>query len=538
MWRLLPCVLGAKPVQPLDAASSRLINFRMSTALQSRSTAPERFSKQAPFTPTGQYTPFPLILQQCAPRVVRRHGWAGIVRVGVLLLSDSFALLVARLALRGVGDSAWLGSGVARLTRALIPRGTYPMLPTITAVVVGLWVLGTYGSGDSRRDPSKIASGVLLALALMFWTQLWSRGSVVGAVGFLLTILAVVCLVVLARALVDQLARRYRLQHERASRTLVIGDGRAITDAVRHHALADAAEFNIVGVIDVNATAGEPAAYGLDHLVSVIEGKKVDTVVVVGGIADEIFASLVNVLDAAGCTVFALPRLLGDGGFEPTLIWKRGQPMIQITRPALRASQLVLKRALDLVVSVAGVIILAPVFVAIALAIRLDSRGPVFFRQQRVGRGGRVFKILKFRSMVANAERLKSELENSSVYSDQRLFKVRRDPRVTALGTLLRRTSLDELPQLFNVIMGHMSLVGPRPPVPQEVALYDEHHYARFEMRPGITGPWQVGGRNNITDFEYVVSLEVGYMRHWSIWKDFEILIRTFPAVLRMDGAH
>jgi lipopolysaccharide/colanic/teichoic acid biosynthesis glycosyltransferase len=140
--------------------------------------------------------------------------------------------------------------------------------------------------------------------------------------------------------------------------------------------------------------------------------------------------------------------------------------------------------------------------------------------------------------MVANAERLKSKLECESVYTDQRLFKVRRDPRVTRFGVLLRRTSLDELPQLFNVVAGQMSLVGPRPPVPQEVALYDEHHYARFEMRPGITGPWQVGGRNNITDFERVVDLEVGYMRHWSIWKDFEILIRTVPAVLRMDGAH
>ena len=103
---------------------------------------------------------------------------------------------------------------------------------------------------------------------------------------------------------------------------------------------------------------------------------------------------------------------------------------------------------------------------------------------------------------------------------------------------VLRRTSLDELPQLLNVVVGNMSLVGPRPPVPQEVALYDEHHYARFEMRPGITGPWQVSGRNNVTDFERVVDMEVGYMRHWSIWKDFEILFRTVPAVLRMDGAH
>jgi lipopolysaccharide/colanic/teichoic acid biosynthesis glycosyltransferase len=124
------------------------------------------------------------------------------------------------------------------------------------------------------------------------------------------------------------------------------------------------------------------------------------------------------------------------------------------------------------------------------------------------------------------------------MYGDLRLFKVKNDPRVTRIGGFLRRTSLDELPQLWNVLRGDMSLVGPRPPLPCEVELYEEHHYTRFDMRPGITGPWQVSGRNRITDFDAVLQLEFGYLRQWSIWKDFGILLRTVPEVLKMKGAH
>jgi lipopolysaccharide/colanic/teichoic acid biosynthesis glycosyltransferase len=140
--------------------------------------------------------------------------------------------------------------------------------------------------------------------------------------------------------------------------------------------------------------------------------------------------------------------------------------------------------------------------------------------------------------MVHDAESRRVELLTRSIYEDSRLFKVRNDPRVTRIGAFLRRTSLDELPQLWNVLLGHMSLVGPRPPLPCEVALYEEHHYARLNMRPGMTGPWQASGRNRITDFEEVVRLESAYIRQWSIWKDLAILLKTVPVVLRMDGAH
>jgi lipopolysaccharide/colanic/teichoic acid biosynthesis glycosyltransferase len=169
--------------------------------------------------------------------------------------------------------------------------------------------------------------------------------------------------------------------------------------------------------------------------------------------------------------------------------------------------------------------------------VKLDSRGLVFFRQNRVGRGGRLFKIFKFRTMVAGAEEHRDELMERSIYPDRRLFKIVSDPRVTRLGNWLRRMSLDELPQLFNVLKGEMSLVGPRPPIPSEVDLYEAHHYARFDVKPGITGPWQVAGRNKITDFEQIVALETRYIRDWSLLGDIGILVRTAVVVLRMQGA-
>jgi exopolysaccharide biosynthesis polyprenyl glycosylphosphotransferase len=241
---------------------------------------------------------------------------------------------------------------------------------------------------------------------------------------------------------------------------------------------------------------------------------------------------------AAGCQLLALSRSFLLGGLEFQTVWRRGAPLVSLNRPTLRGRQLLLKRALDLTVSTTGLVLLSPVFLGIAAAIRLSSRGPIFFRQTRLGLGGRQFKISKFRSMVHDAETLREDLAPKSLYSDARLFKVKDDPRVTRLGSFLRRTSLDELPQLWNVFRGDMSLVGPRPPLPSEVDLYEDHHYTRFDVKPGITGPWQVSGRNSITDFEEVIRLETGYIRGWTIWKDLGILLRTVPVVLFMRGAH
>jgi exopolysaccharide biosynthesis polyprenyl glycosylphosphotransferase len=260
--------------------------------------------------------------------------------------------------------------------------------------------------------------------------------------------------------------------------------------------------------------------------------------VICGYLPDVRFREVVDASLAAESQVLSIPRSNTVAGVQPNLVWRRGQPLIELTAPSLKAWQVSVKRVIDAIGSAVGLVILSPLFALVAAAVKLESPGPVFFTQERVGRGGRRFRIIKFRTMIDGAEKWRDELLSRSVYSDARLFKVPNDPRMTRLGRWLRRTSIDEIPQLFNVLRGEMSLVGPRPPLPSEVEFYEEHHYARFDVKPGITGPWQVQGRNQVTDFEQVVSLETEYIREWSLLSDLGILMRTVWAVAQMRGAH
>jgi exopolysaccharide biosynthesis polyprenyl glycosylphosphotransferase len=195
-----------------------------------------------------------------------------------------------------------------------------------------------------------------------------------------------------------------------------------------------------------------------------------------------------------------------------------------------------LKRAFDLVFGSLALLGLAPFMLAIALAIKLDSPGPVFYAQERVGKDGVRFRMWKFRSMRRDADTLLAELRASNEATGP-LFKMRRDPRVTTVGRVLRRSSLDELPQLFNVLLGQMSLVGPRPPVPSEVAQYEDWQHGRLRAVPGMTGLWQVSGRSDVP-FHDMVRLDLHYIRNWSLWLDLEIILRTVPAVVGNRGAY
>jgi exopolysaccharide biosynthesis polyprenyl glycosylphosphotransferase len=200
-----------------------------------------------------------------------------------------------------------------------------------------------------------------------------------------------------------------------------------------------------------------------------------------------------------------------------------------------RPVQLAMKRAFDVVVAAAALWTLSPVLVLVVVLVKLTSRGPIFFRQTRVGLHGREFAMLKFRSMVANAEALKVSLSKANEQSGP-VFKMRNDPRVTAVGRIIRKYSIDELPQLFNVLRGEMSVVGPRPPLPQEVSQYDAWQRRRLSVRPGLTCIWQVSGRNQIS-FEEWMYLDMQYIDHWSLARDLGLVFRTFPVVLTGRGA-
>ena len=198
--------------------------------------------------------------------------------------------------------------------------------------------------------------------------------------------------------------------------------------------------------------------------------------------------------------------------------------------------QLLAKRAVDTVVSLAALIVLAPLMITVAILIKVTSPGPVFFAQDRVGMNQRRFRIYKFRSMCIDAEEKKKELAHLNEIAAGPAFKMKNDPRITKIGRFIRKTSIDELPQLFNVLHGEMSLVGPRPPLPDEVKKYEWLFRKRLSVKPGITCVWQISGRSNTT-FERWMQMDSEYIDNWSIWLDFQILVKTVPAVLFGRGA-
>lgn len=213
-----------------------------------------------------------------------------------------------------------------------------------------------------------------------------------------------------------------------------------------------------------------------------------------------------------------------------------GLPLIHVTTPTLDGGQRVAKRLFDIVISGLLIIAVAPVMAIVAILVRLDSRGPILFRQERVGIEGQPFAMLKFRSMVVDAEKQLAELQHRNEGSGI-LFKLKNDPRVTRVGGFLRRYSLDELPQLFNIFSGSMSLVGPRPPLPREVEAYEHDVRRRLLVKPGLTGLWQVSGRSNLS-WQDSVRLDLYYVENWSLAGDIVILLKTFRAVFQSTGAY
>ncbi len=191
---------------------------------------------------------------------------------------------------------------------------------------------------------------------------------------------------------------------------------------------------------------------------------------------------------------------------------------------------LFMKRTLDIFASATGIILLSPLLLAVAALIRLESEGPVFFRQERIGHNGKIFHMIKFRSMVKDAEKLLKELESRNEVKGH-MFKIREDPRITRIGKFIRKTSIDELPQLFNVLRGEMSIVGPRPPITREVLNYGIWHNLRMSVKPGMTGLWQISGSNNI-GFDEVVRLDLKYIRERCFFYDLKIILKTLPVLL------
>ena len=286
------------------------------------------------------------------------------------------------------------------------------------------------------------------------------------------------------------------------------------------------------------ARLGVPVLGGLHEVARVAEREGVDAVAVLPTpeLDGPALRQLGWALEGTHAELYVAPAVTEVVGPRVAIRPVCGLPLLHLERPELTGIRRLAKAAVDRTAAAVGLLVLLPFIAAIAVAIKVDSRGPVFFRQQRVGKDGETFTMLKFRSMVTDAERLLRELQEQSEGNGV-LFKMRQDPRVTRVGGYLRRLSLDELPQLVNVLTGQMSLVGPRPPLASEVALYGDDVRRRLLVKPGLTGLWQINGRSDL-DWDESVRLDLRYVENWSFAFDFMILWKTLGAVLGSKGAY
>ncbi len=428
------------------------------------------------------------------------------------------------------------GDGRSFLT-GLIPLSSAALTRRLTSLVFCLLATRCYSFNERSTIPWRMFAALLLGLALPRWAEVWGQGVIWRWVAvFAVLATAWLALIVQRRGLTRALATIDPSRLD-PSRTLVLGPGAEI-DRLRNDRSSPSVSRAMPATYELTARWGEAGSDGMQELYDRIAELHADALVLVGAVSDQALQSVMIAASNAGARVYATRREVFRKFDEPTFLLRRAEPLMLLSRPALVGSQLVMKRGMDVTGAILGLVVLSPLMALVSLFVRLTTPGPVFFRQVRVGLGGDPFVCLKFRTMVADAEHRQAEVAMANIHDgEQRIFKLPNDPRLTAVGKFLRRSSLDELPQLWNVLRGEMSLVGPRPALPSEVLRYQPHHFVRFEVLPGITGPWQVGGRNAIRDFEEVVRLEADYVRGWTLWRDLVILLRTIPAVVSMKGA-
>ena len=483
-----------------------------------------------------------LLLQRQGPDASLRHLARDITRFLSLAVLDIVQFLALRQVIRLVRDHEVLGAMIAMPLRSVFPPGLLGGPEFVVALVGGLFLAGTYGRGDSRRDAARLAKGVGLAVALTLWRDLWREPVVLVLMQGTLMTAIIWCAVMLARLGYEAMVRLVFNIPAEGLPFVFIGD-RDDFDAQRVHGLLrGGAEsrrqttwLNIRTKADSTPEAPERT---IERLYAALTSLNAHTVVICGDFPKPTFEAIVETASSAGLRVLSTARLCGVTVRRAGMVWYNGSPFVELTVPGFIGWQLIVKRATDFTLATAGVIALSPLFALVAIMIKRDSEGPVFFHQKRVGYAGETFTVLKFRTMRSTAEAEKASLSHLNASGDQRLFKIPDDPRITKLGTFLRRWSIDELPQLFNVIWGTMSLVGPRPFFEADLKGYLDHHFARLGAKPGITGLWQVKGRSSVMDFEEVVRLDREYIERWSVWLDLSLLARTLPAVLRGRGAY
>lgn len=331
---------------------------------------------------------------------------------------------------------------------------------------------------------------------------------------------------------------RIRLGKRDVKRLIIIGYPKRVRIFSRTVEQVPSAGMDVVDRMEIPLGSVEIGHQAINTLRQLLHTTVIDTVVLALPMADDVMMSAIQMAHQQGKEVRMVLDEVGALAYKSVLYDFYGNSVLMVNSSrGQQSARQAIKRAMDMVFALFILLVTLPVMALIALLIKWDSpEGSVFFVQDRVGLNGRIFPCFKFRTMVPNAESLKAEFAHLNVMSGP-VFKIPDDPRTTRLGKLLRRTSLDELPQLVNVLLGHMSLVGPRPALPSEVEHYGEDYRKRLSVRPGITCLWQISGRNDI-DFEHWMQLDMEYIDSWSLILDLKILLKTIPAVIQQKGAH
>jgi exopolysaccharide biosynthesis polyprenyl glycosylphosphotransferase len=437
----------------------------------------------------------------------------------LLMLADAFAVLAAVLV------------GLALLGDDRLTYGALAIAPLalLTSKVVGLYERDEVVLNKSTLEeaPLLFQSATLLVVLIEV-----GQGFVLEGVTGPLQILVLWGLLFACGLVFRTVARHLAARIATPERCLVVGDLRSTgavgakleRETARQQLLAGRLPLDFAGDSDDNLAAIERAVH--EH--------QAHRVILAPQTADsEMVLDAIRLVKSLGVKVSLLPRLFEVVGSSVVFDQLDGVTVLGVRRFGLSPTARWIKRGMDVLGAGLGVLAIAPVMAVIAVAVRLDSPGQIFFRQVRVGRDGKRFEMLKFRTMVANAEDLKEELRDGAVVTD--LFKLTHDPRITRVGRILRATSLDELPQFLNVVRGDMSLVGPRPLVVDEDALVEGWHRRRLYLTPGMTGPWQVLGATRVP-LQEMVKIDYLYIANWSLWRDVAIILRTIGHMTRRSG--
>ncbi|MCM3883438.1 sugar transferase [Frankia sp. R82] len=403
------------------------------------------------------------------------------------------------------------------------------------------------GSEEFRRVLNAAAHFTALVAVLSYATKAELARAYV-----LIAFPAAILLTVLGRCAARGYLHRMRRAGRGLHRVLVVGSGDAAASLVRLARRDPTAGWTVVGIVldrqpgrhshDYSDRSGfdllgVPIVGTSDSLHTAISATHATTVAICPQMDGETLRRVLWTLEGSDVDVLISSALTDVTGPRITIRPVAGLPLLHIEEPELTGARRAVKGLFDRSVALTVLLLASPVLLSVALAVRLTSRGPAIFRQTRVGQDGRPFTMYKFRSMYIDAEARKAELADSNERAEGLLFKMRDDPRVTRVGKVLRKWSLDELPQLFNIAGGTMSLVGPRPPLPSEVEQYEDDVHRRLMVKPGLTGLWQISGRSDL-EWDESVALDLRYVQNWSLPMDFYILWRTVFAVLRREGAY